>query len=837
MLRFLLLQSLLFLAASAWAQEMNLDFVPYDELSTSQQKTISQSCSGQFVDRFNEYSENAEEGVRKAQSQSQSLMDQTWILEGNAIIIEKSIVLLSQSIEMHESTGQTLLNGQTQMRFDGLMLQGDSVEMDIKKHTGTIKNAQFVIHGSNVNGSANEIRRDENGVFYLKDFTISRCNPDQKSWWLKGSKLKIDPNTGMITSVNNWLWVGGVPVFFTPYIHMPFDDHATSGLLVPTFALTDGKLSEFNQPIYFRFKPNIDMTTTVSYLTQTINDKEKSGVLLNNELRFLGNRQQGQLLGAYSVMPSRTQGNSLKNIDRYYLTFEQQWNLGWFTSDIELNALSDQFFFQDFYRGIETNSAMQSMNNRYQLDDTLIYQTLDASWALEMGADKFHRLKHVLNTKELGWDLYFKQQWQQADDRKDIISIADWSALSASEKALKTPVFASEYAFQVAPSFEAKYKTPSVKDFKINQSVSLQVANFDRQLPTELSNDVAITEQLRLSVKSNYAFPMSVNIANTDATYKVKPNLLVQGAIYPDAEVLDEQKIGYLSAMSTFTQQLNVPVKITDQQQLLVQPELIWQYAPFVDTSYLPVLDSANQSSSYGNSIRFTGTDRLGDTSELHYGVGFSLQKNKRTHTKFSIKQSKLIKQELLNLQSVAVENPEFERFSNYNVQASFTPNSATSLSGIWGYSPEWLIETRQVEFKYKLPNNHYIRLTSYSDYSITDDDVNKTELSTHLLSLSGQWALNHQIGLIGYGKWQYNLANEEAENYQLEEMAIGVEYDDCCWAFRMLSYNNFLDEEHEDNKLHFQVIFKGMGRLDQGFDTTIDKYLPAYPGSLFEQD
>jgi len=818
LMRFLLLVSFLCVYAIAGAQDLDLDFVPYGELTDSQQQSVSQACTGRFVDGFDRYAQDVADGMRRSTAKKQSLKDQTWMLEGDAMLFEKSVVLLSNSIEIDQKSGQTLLNGQSNLRFDGLMLQGEEAEMDIYSNTGSIKNAHFVLHESNVNGSADEIRRDENGIFYLKRFSISRCNPNQKSWWLKGSSLKIDPNTGMLTSVHNWLWVAGIPVLYLPYIHMPFDDHATSGLLVPTFTFSSkGKLSEFHQPFYFRFKPNLDMTTTPSYLSQTISGKDKEGWLIDNEIRFLGWKHRGQLLGAYSNMPSQTQGDSLDNSDRYYLNYQQKWNLGWLTSDINLNALSDAYFFQDFYRGEQTDSALQTIDNVYNIDGNIIKQSIDASWALKRGSDKFHFFKHELNAKEDGWDVHFKQHWQRVDGRKS--------------------VEASEFQFQLAPAFEANYQSPSSPKFKFNRDVSLQVANFDRQLPDNLKENVDISEQLRMAATVQYEYPTEFKVGKTDAFYRFSPIFMLQGAVYPGFVAPKSKDSAYINAMTTLKQSVHVPFAINDEQQLLWQPELVWQYVPFVDTSYLPVLDSENKSSSFGDSTRFTGLDRLGDTSELHYGMSLQMQKNKKTHTQFSIKQSRLLEQERLNLQSLNAKSEEYERFSNYNVQARFDPNSAVRLTGVWAYSPDWEIRTSELGFKYSLPSNQYIRLTSNSYYDNKSGDATQTELSSHLISLSGQWALNYQVGLIGYGKWQYDVSNEAVDGYQLEEVAFGLEYDDCCWAFRMLSYNNYLDEEDVDNKIHFQIIFKGMGRLDQGFDAVVDKYLPAYPGGLFEQD
>ncbi|NRB80473.1 MAG: LPS-assembly protein LptD [Saccharospirillaceae bacterium] len=842
-MRYLLSMSFLLVCASASAKNLDLDFVPYTQLTDSQKAGVSKACSGQFVDEFKQYTQDVAEGRQSVTAKNQSFNGQNLLLEGEAAIIEQSIVLLSEAIDYNQTNGQSTLSGAPQLRFDGLLIQGESAQFDLKTHTGVIKNAKFIIHKSNINGSADEIRRDADGVFHLKGFTISRCNPDQRSWWLKGSNLKINPANGMITSVHNWLWVAGVPVFYTPYIHMPYDDHATGGLLVPSFTLSNGKISEFNQPIYFRFKPNLDLTSTISFLTHysldtgddktnTDDDKiiEDHGLLINNELRFLGWKYEGSLIAAYSKMPGLTQDDNLKTDHRYYLNLKQKWDFDWFTSDINLHALSDEYFLQDFYSGVNTTSADQSINNVFKLDGSVIKQSLIANWALENSAEKFHVLQHELNTNEFGWDMYFKQHWQEVDERKN-----------DGPNAVKL----SDFTFQLAPAFEANYQSKNTSILNFDQDVKFQVVNFDRQVPSKLKEEGDLTEQVRLAFKGTYSLPYQFLVGKTDATYELVPTVMLQSAVYPGFEApldIDENKqnTGYVNVLSTIKQNFKIPTAINEQDQIIWLPELIWQYAPLVDSSYLPVLDSVNSSAGFGVATRFTGLDRLGDTNAIHYSFSMKYQQNKKDYAQLSIKQSRFFEQQRLNLNSledVLEDDDEFEPFSDYLVQASLNPNSNSKITANWNFTPDWKIQTGEFALNYHLPNNQYVRFTSYSDYVLNDTQVEETQLSTRLLSLSGQWAVNHQIGLIGYAKWKFDINSEQSNDYELEEMAIGVEYDDCCWAVRMLSYNNFLDEEDLNNKIHFQIVFKGMGRIDQGFDATIDKYLPAYPGSLFEQD
>lgn len=69
-----------------------------------------------------------------------------------------------------------------------------------------------------------------------------------------------------------------------------------------------------------------------------------------------------------------------------------------------------------------------------------------------------------------------------------------------------------------------------------------------------------------------------------------------------------------------------------------------------------------------------------------------------------------------------------------------------------------------------------------------------------------------------------------------------GLQYDTCCWAFRLLGGHTFqklaedkLTPEYNNN-VYFQVLLKGLGSVATSDPaSTIQTYLPGYP-NIFQR-
>jgi LPS-assembly protein len=99
-----------------------------------------------------------------------------------------------------------------------------------------------------------------------------------------------------------------------------------------------------------------------------------------------------------------------------------------------------------------------------------------------------------------------------------------------------------------------------------------------------------------------------------------------------------------------------------------------------------------------------------------------------------------------------------------------------------------------------------------------------------HQATVAAAWPLTEQWSTLG--AYSYNIS----EGYNMMTFA-GLQYDTCCWAFRLLGGHAFQSlspgalTPQYNNNVYFQVLLKGLGSAALSDPaSTIQTYLPGYP-------
>jgi LPS-assembly protein len=110
---------------------------------------------------------------------------------------------------------------------------------------------------------------------------------------------------------------------------------------------------------------------------------------------------------------------------------------------------------------------------------------------------------------------------------------------------------------------------------------------------------------------------------------------------------------------------------------------------------------------------------------------------------------------------------------------------------------------------------------------------VHDNQLQTrplHQATVASAWPLTEKWSTLG--AYSYNLS----EGYNMMAFA-GLQYDTCCWAFRLLGGQSFKSLASDgltpqyNNNVYFQVLLKGLGSAALSDPaSTIQSYLPGYP-------
>jgi LPS-assembly protein len=199
--------------------------------------------------------------------------DETGISEGNTLISgnvrisQGSRLMTADNATLNSETRQVHLEGNVTLRERGVYLRGDQVHLNLQEEQATVTDGSYVLHKKHIHGSADSLYRDENNVLTVENSSYSYCAPDDAQWYLKSDWMELDPNTGQGKAKDVTLEVGGVPVFWLPYIQFPIGDQRMTGMLAPTISRSEDGL-DLMFPVYVNLAPNYDLTLLPRFITQ-----------------------------------------------------------------------------------------------------------------------------------------------------------------------------------------------------------------------------------------------------------------------------------------------------------------------------------------------------------------------------------------------------------------------------------------------------------------------------------------------------------------------------------------------------------------------------------------
>jgi LPS-assembly protein len=170
----------------------------------------------------------------------------------------------------------------------------------------------------------------------LESVTYTTCDPDSETWQFRAENILLDTSTGIGKARNARLELGGVPVFYLPYVSFPIDDQRRSGFLYPGVGSGNSNGLDLRLPYYLNLAPNYDATLTARSLG-------RRGLMLGGEFRYLGRSFAGSVEADW--LPNDDVSGRDRGAVRYRHNgrLDQNWTVG-----ADLNHVSDDRYFEDF---------------------------------------------------------------------------------------------------------------------------------------------------------------------------------------------------------------------------------------------------------------------------------------------------------------------------------------------------------------------------------------------------------------------------------------------------------------------------------------------------------
>ncbi len=271
------------------------DWVPADQLEAQGGAccTKARGCDGAYVEPGRDWpdaGQKPEGSALRASSGSTQWQGDQVALQDQVVMTQGNMRLSAADGEFDRKSGRARVNSNVQMRQPGLLLRGDSADLDTASGLGDVNNARLLDYQRGIRATADKLSRTAPQVFELEKASYTQCPPDDESWRLTASRIRLDRDTGRGTSTHTVLRLADVPVFYTPYLNFPIDERRQTGFLWPSFGGSGDGL-DIAAPLYLNLAPNYDATLTPRHITDR-------GTMLEAEARYLGDGSYWELFGA-----------------------------------------------------------------------------------------------------------------------------------------------------------------------------------------------------------------------------------------------------------------------------------------------------------------------------------------------------------------------------------------------------------------------------------------------------------------------------------------------------------------------------------------------------------
>lgn len=786
-------------------------------------RSVKNLCHGYYIEPVLFYEDHLDlpedkRPVRVSFEESEFAPDGISVFSGNVVITQPNRQLISDITHLshNEATNafsEADLFGNIEWREPGKHLIGERGHIKFDNNSGYLTDVlyrltykQFTdaeylgliadqqevqIDSLSAWGSAKQLNRYGDGVIEVFNATYSSCPPTDKTWRLKARKFTLDNRVGKGKARNVTLYVYNLPIFYTPYLQFPLDKRRKTGFLFPSFGVTTTGGYEMAVPFYWNILPNLDMTIMPNYMSDR-------GLQLNGEMRYLSGHSYGNLHGA--VLPDDKEFADFRkrNLEKFpegtpsrsrlkdsgdtrgfiSLKDSHQYNVNW-NSYLYLNRVTDDYYFMDFKDDpaqITENQIINEARINYLgehwafASNLLAYQTLHPINQAPVN-NQYQKLpEFVLNG-------YFPDTFEYADIQLN--NSAVFFNKIKNPRAQFDPVIGSRAEVNPIISFPmywvSGYFNPQVQ-------LSLTQYNLHNQLPGNNSSITRVTP-----------------IINFDSGL-------------------------------TFERDSNWFGKAFRQT---LEPRLFYLYVPLRNQDEIPLFDTSLQPFTYSQLFRtnrFTGLDRIGDANQVTVALTsrYITAETGEEKIRASIGEIFYFKDRQVNIKPTiepdivtrVITLPDDTKMSPIvgEVNYHLLPNLKVYSLAAWDPNTN-ITNNASVAIQYKRDSRHlinfgvnYIRGGDPEKYA--DPLSNRNDLYQPDVSLV--WPVTRHI--TSFGHWNYNVSH----GYTQSAFA-GLQYDSCCWAFRITGGREFLYQKIPvgglptpvfDTRVFFELVFKGLGKL-----------------------
>jgi len=236
---------------------------------------------------------------------------------GGVSVIYKDYVITANRAHYNRTTGDLELFDNIRANHTGkYKVLGKYAKLNILKKERLFRPFYMLDRSSNVWMSAGEGVTNENEVD-IASGTVSGCNPIDPLWTMDFSSSDYDTQSKWINLYNMRLYIGDIPVLYTPYFGYSLDTTRRTGLLKPSVGLSNDEGFYYQQPLYIAEQNWWDLE-----ILPQIRTSRGAGIYTN--FRFVDSKvSHGEVnFGYFKEKEAYFTKNNLQNISHYGYNFK-----------------------------------------------------------------------------------------------------------------------------------------------------------------------------------------------------------------------------------------------------------------------------------------------------------------------------------------------------------------------------------------------------------------------------------------------------------------------------------------------------------------------------------
>lgn len=317
--------------------------------------------------------------------------DSVVVLRGRAEIVQGRQTVSADELRYNRDEDRVQGVGNVVIHTpSGDRITSDSVDIDINSLTGVAGKTAFKLVDRDAKtdkprrvvvrarATAENTYLEGEDSMRLEGVTYTTCREGQDDVMVTARELRLDQSTGVGTARGVNVRLGGVPIFYAPYLTFPINDERKTGFLAPAIGASKDSGLILQTPWYWNISPDRDATIVPRLITDR-------GVQLAGEFRYLSENAEGQVRAEH--LPSDDLFGDDRSAASYY---HQQRFSDRIDGELDAQWISDEFYLDDLENELEISSATHlpqrgELNYRGDIwslsGRVFAYQTIDESIA------------------------------------------------------------------------------------------------------------------------------------------------------------------------------------------------------------------------------------------------------------------------------------------------------------------------------------------------------------------------------------------------------------------------------------------------------------------------